>query len=114
MAEEVDLGCSHTTPVGGGHWGDGHGADLAVFECRCVPCSPILIPFAIAGVASLILLEPVVARIVSWGTSRRRAVLAVFAVMTIALTGILIWIIPAIGNQAGHLARRLPTYSASK
>ena len=37
---------------------------------------PILIPFAIAGVMAY-LLEPVVARIVSWGTSRQFAVFSV-------------------------------------
>jgi len=70
---------------------------------------PILIPFAIAGVLAY-LFEPVVARIVMLGTSRKRAVLAVFAVVTIALTGILIWIIPAIWTQTGNLVQRVPAY----
>ena len=70
---------------------------------------PILTPFAIAGVLAY-LLEPVVAKIVSWGTSRRRAVLAVFAVVLIALTGVLIWIVPAIWTQTANLVRRVPTY----
>lgn len=70
---------------------------------------PILIPFAVAGVLAY-LFEPVVARIVTWGTSRRRAVLAVFAIVLIALTGILIWIIPAIWTQTGHLVQRVPVY----
>jgi len=70
---------------------------------------PILTPFAIAGVLGY-LLEPVVAKIVSWGTSRKRAVLAVFAVVVIALTGVLIWLIPAIWNQTANLARRVPKY----
>ncbi len=70
---------------------------------------PILIPFAVAGVLAY-LFEPVVARIVSWGTSRRRAVLAVFAVVTIALTGILIWIIPAIWTQTGKLVHSVPAF----
>lgn len=70
---------------------------------------PILVPFAVAGVLAY-LFEPVVAKIVSWGTSRKRAVLAVFAVVSIALTGILIWIIPAIWTQTGNLVQRVPTY----
>jgi predicted PurR-regulated permease PerM len=70
---------------------------------------PILIPFAVAGVLAY-LFEPVVARIVSWGTSRKRAVLAVFTIVTIALTGILIWIIPAIWTQTGNLVQRVPAY----
>src|SRR4051794_29333258 len=63
---------------------------------------PILVPFAVAGVLAY-LFEPVVAKIVSWGTSRKRAVLAVFTIVTIALTGILIWIIPAAWTQTGNL-----------
>ena len=70
---------------------------------------PILIPFAVAAVLAY-LFEPVVAKIVALGTSRKRAVLAVFAVVTIALTGILIWIIPAIWTQTGNLVQRIPTY----
>jgi predicted PurR-regulated permease PerM len=70
---------------------------------------PILIPFAVAGVLAY-LFEPVVAKIVSWGTSRRRAVLAVFAIVLIAMTGILIWIIPAIWSQTGRLVQRFPMY----
>src|SRR5260221_14478145 len=70
---------------------------------------PILIPVAIAGVLAY-LFEPVVARIVTWGTSRKRAVLAVFTVVTLALTGILIWIIPAIWTQTANLVQRVPTY----
>jgi predicted PurR-regulated permease PerM len=70
---------------------------------------PFLIPFAVAGVLAY-LLDPVVSRIVSWGTSRQRAVMAVFAVMTIALAGILVWIIPAIWTQSGNVVRKVPTY----
>ena len=70
---------------------------------------PILVPFAIAGVMAY-LLDPVVSRIVSWGTSRQRAVMTVFAVVTIALAGILVWIIPAIWTQTGNLIRKVPTY----
>lgn len=71
---------------------------------------PILIPFAVAAVMAY-LLDPVVARIVSWGTTRHRAVLAVFAAVTITLTGILVWIVPAISHQTGNLARRIPGYT---
>lgn len=70
---------------------------------------PILVPFAVAGVLAY-LFEPVVARIVLLGTSRKFAVLGVFAIVTIALTGILIWIIPAIWTQTGNLVHRIPTY----
>lgn len=70
---------------------------------------PILVPFAVAGVLAY-LFEPVVAKIVSMGTSRKFAVLGVFTIVTIALTGILIWIIPAIWTQTGNLVHRIPTY----
>ena len=70
---------------------------------------PILIPFAIAGVMAY-LLEPVVAKIVSWGTSRQRAVISVFALVTIALAGVMVWIIPAIWVQSAGLVHKVPTY----
>jgi predicted PurR-regulated permease PerM len=70
---------------------------------------PILIPFAVAGVMAY-LLDPVVSWIVRLGTSRQRAVLAVFAIVTIALAGILVWIIPAIWTQTGNLVQKVPTY----
>lgn len=70
---------------------------------------PILIPFAIAGVMAY-LLEPVVARIVSWGTSRQFAVFSVFGLVTVALTGVMLWIIPAIWVQSGRLVHKVPAY----
>ncbi len=70
---------------------------------------PILIPFAIAGVLAY-LLEPVVAKIVSWGTSRRRAVMSVFALVTILLAGVMVWVIPAIWVQSGRLVHKVPAY----
>ena len=70
---------------------------------------PILIPFAVAGVLAY-LLEPVVARIVSWGTSRHRAVISVFALFTLLLAGIMVWIIPAIWVQTARLVQKMPAY----
>ena len=70
---------------------------------------PILIPFAIAGVIAY-LLDPVVSKIVSWGTSRHRAVLAVFAVFSLSLVGVLVWIIPALWSQVAHVSEKLPAY----
>ena len=70
---------------------------------------PILIPFAIAGVMAY-LLEPVVAKIVSWGTSRQRAVMSVFALVTIMLAGVMVWVIPAIWVQTVKLVHKVPTY----
>jgi len=71
---------------------------------------PILIPFAVAGVLAY-LLEPVVERLERWGTTRQRAVIAVFAVMTLAIIGIALWIVPAISSQTGRLIRRVPVYT---
>jgi hypothetical protein len=71
---------------------------------------PILIPFAVAAVMAY-LLEPVVERIQRWGTTRRRAVLAVFSVLTIALAGILLWIVPALAHQTDSIVRKVPGYS---
>ena len=71
---------------------------------------PILIPFAVAGVVAY-LLDPVVSRIVRWGTSRHRAVLAVFAIVTLIFAGILVWIVPAISSQSVHFARKIPRYA---
>ena len=70
---------------------------------------PILVPFAIAAVMAY-LLEPVVSWIVRLGTSRQRAVLSVFAVVTIAFAGVMLWIIPAIWIQTTNLVKRVPAY----
>lgn len=70
---------------------------------------PILIPFAIAGVMAY-LLEPVVAKIASWGTSRQRAVMSVFALVTLVLAGVLLWVIPAIWVQTTRLVHKVPAY----
>ncbi len=71
---------------------------------------PILIPFAVAGVLAY-LLEPVVERVQFWGTTRRRAVAAVFTVLSIAVVGILLWIVPAIAHQTDNIVRKLPGYT---
>jgi len=70
---------------------------------------PILIPFALAAVMAY-LLDPVVSWIVRLGTSRQRAVISVFAVVTIAFAGVMLWIIPAIWIQTSNLVRRAPAY----
>ena len=70
---------------------------------------PILVPFAIAGVIAY-LLDPIVSKIVSWGTSRHRAVLGVFSVVTLGLIGVLVWIIPALWTQVGHVGEKVPAY----
>ena len=73
---------------------------------------PILIPFAVAGVMAY-LLDPVVARISSWGTSRRTAVWAVFAITSLTLAGIVLWIVPALSEQTVNLAKKVPPYTVA-
>ena len=68
---------------------------------------PILVPFAIAGVLAY-LLEPVVARLVRFGTTRKRAVVAVFAVTSLAFVGIMFWIVPTVSGQTAKLAKKVP------
>ena len=70
---------------------------------------PILIPFAVAGVLAY-LLDPVVSLIVRWGTSRQRAVISVFAIVTIALAGVMLWVIPAVWTQTANLVHKMPAY----
>ena len=73
---------------------------------------PILVPFAIAGVLAY-LLEPVVARLISYGTTRTRAVWSVFIVTTLVLVGFMFWLIPVVSAESSKLSRRVPdiTYS---
>jgi predicted PurR-regulated permease PerM len=71
---------------------------------------PILIPFAVAAVLAY-LLDPVVTRIASWGTSRQRAVFAVFALLFLMIAGILLWVVPALSTQTANLARKVPRYT---
>jgi predicted PurR-regulated permease PerM len=71
---------------------------------------PILIPFAVAAVMAY-LLEPVVERIQRWGTTRRRAVATVFTVLSIAVAGILLWIVPALAHQTDNIVQKVPGYS---
>jgi predicted PurR-regulated permease PerM len=71
---------------------------------------PILIPFAVAAVMAY-LLDPVVQVIVGWGTTRHRAVLAVFAAVTLILAGVVIWVAPAVWRQTENFGRRVPSYT---
>lgn len=68
---------------------------------------PILVPFAIAGVLAY-LLEPVVAWLVRHGTTRLRALMAVFTVTTLICAGFLIWLIPNITYQTSNLGKKVP------
>jgi predicted PurR-regulated permease PerM len=82
-------------------------AFIYIFSQVMAYLQPILVPFAIAGVLAY-LLEPLVARLVRLGTTRRRAVTAVFAVTTLAFVGIMFWLVPMISGQTAKLARKVP------
>ncbi|HET6410016.1 MAG TPA: AI-2E family transporter [Chthoniobacteraceae bacterium] len=75
---------------------------------------PILIPFAVAGVMAY-LLDPAVERLQrwgkKWGVTRQAAVIAVFGVVTIALVGVLLWVVPAISHQTHNIVRKVPRYT---
>ncbi len=80
---------------------------IYVVSCVLAFLQPILVPFAIAGVLAY-LLEPLVARLVKFGTTRRRAVTAVFAVTTLAFVGVMFWLVPLISAQTAKLAKKVP------
>jgi predicted PurR-regulated permease PerM len=71
---------------------------------------PILIPFAVAGVLAY-LLDPAVRWIEKRGLSRQKAVLFVFAVFSLALFGLGLWVVPTISRQTASLAGRVPGYT---
>lgn len=82
-------------------------AFIYIFSQVMAFLQPILVPFAIAGVLAY-LLEPVVARLVRFGTTRRRAVAAVFLVTSLAFAGVMFWIVPVVSGQSAKLAKKVP------
>lgn len=70
---------------------------------------PLLIPVAVAGVMAY-LLEPVVKKLCAFGMSRLRAVLAVFAGLTVVAALVVIWVAPTVYQQGVRLAGKLPGY----
>ena len=73
---------------------------------------PILVPFAMAGVIAY-LLEPIVSKLVKWGSSRLLAVIFVFSVATITFAGLMLWLAPAMWDQSINLAHKVPRYTVS-
>lgn len=71
---------------------------------------PILVPFAVAGVLAY-LLEPGVVWLERRGLGRQRAVTLVFVIFTLALGGLVWWIIPKIGEQTANVAKKVPGYT---
>ena len=85
-------------------------AFLYVFSQVMAFMQPILVPFAVAGVMAY-LMEPVVTRMVKFGTTRHRAVTGVFIISSLAIVGILFWIIPVVSTQTVKLATKVPDIS---
>ena len=71
---------------------------------------PILMPFAVAGVLAY-LLDPGVAWLEKRGLKRRPAVLIIFGVFVLALTGLGWWLIPKLAEQTSNLAKKVPGYT---
>ncbi len=78
-----------------------------VFSQAMAFLQPILVPFAIAGVLAY-LLEPLVAWRVAKGTTRHRAVAAVFALNSLVFAGLLFWMLPIVSRQTSRLANNVP------
>jgi predicted PurR-regulated permease PerM len=70
---------------------------------------PVLIPIAIAAILAY-LLDPVVTWLERRRLSRTMSVITVFTVSIAMVAGILIYIIPAVANQAQQFATHMPEY----
>jgi predicted PurR-regulated permease PerM len=71
---------------------------------------PVLIPIAIAAILAY-LLEPLVEWLENRRLSRTMSVITVFSASVAIVAGILIYIIPAVGNQAQQFATHMPEYT---
>lgn len=71
---------------------------------------PILIPIAIAGILAY-LMEPLVKWLEARKLSRTLSVVTVFLFFTLAISGILVWVVPAIWKQGQMLVTHLPEYA---
>lgn len=71
---------------------------------------PILIPVAI-GVIIAYLLDPLVTHLANRGFGRTKAVLLIFTIVFIGLSGLIAWIVPLISVQSASLARQLPSFT---
>jgi predicted PurR-regulated permease PerM len=72
--------------------------------------SPVLWPLAAAGVLAY-LLDPVVDFFERKGLSRTRAIISVFAIALVIVTGVFATIIPPIVSQTRHFVARVPEIS---
>ncbi|MEO7933731.1 MAG: AI-2E family transporter [Chthoniobacterales bacterium] len=72
---------------------------------------PLLFPVAAAGVMAY-LLDPVVVWMVRHRIPRFRAVIMVFALVTLASVAMLLWLVPTIYSQTIRLGSAVPVYAA--
>ncbi len=80
---------------------------LAVVGFTLYSLQPFLMPLAVAAILAY-LLDPIVEWLVRHNIPRTRAVLFVFAIALLFLTGILFWVLPQIYRQSVELSRALP------
>jgi predicted PurR-regulated permease PerM len=71
---------------------------------------PVLIPIAIAAILAY-LLDPLVTWLERRRLSRTMSVITVFSASIALVAGILIYVIPAVGNQAQQFATHMPEYT---
>ncbi|MEX1119022.1 MAG: AI-2E family transporter [Terrimicrobiaceae bacterium] len=71
---------------------------------------PVLTPVAIAGIVAY-LLEPVVRWLEKRKITRTKSVVVVFLAVTLAIVGILVWILPPIYKQGSTFISDLPGYT---
>src|SRR5207247_3860496 len=71
---------------------------------------PILIPVAIAVILTY-LLDPLVTKMSRGGLSRTKTVALLFAIVFVALGGLVAWLVPTISIQSANFARQVPAYT---
>jgi predicted PurR-regulated permease PerM len=71
---------------------------------------PILIPVAIAIILTY-LLDPLVTKMSRGGLGRTKAVALLFAIVFVALGGLIAWLVPTISIQGANFAKQVPAYT---
>ena len=71
--------------------------------------APVLTPFAVSALLAY-LADPLVDKLDRWKLTRTGAVLVVFGLMTLAITGVVLLLIPLLERQITHFIEQLPRY----
>jgi predicted PurR-regulated permease PerM len=71
---------------------------------------PILIPVAIAIILTY-LLDPLVTKMSRGGLGRTKTVALLFAIVFVALGGLIAWLVPTISIQSANFAKQVPAYT---